>query len=61
MRCVICEDPTHDDEGKPIGEVLVYQKVNGKVQIAYNIVLHAPMYFVHQSCLETLDDRHHKR
>jgi len=57
MICTLCGDRTHDDEGVPIGEVLVYQRVNGKLQIAYELVLGTPMHFVHQSCLEALDDR----
>jgi hypothetical protein len=57
IPCKLCDEPTHDLEGVPIGEVLVFQRVNGKVQRAYEIVLHTPLYFVHETCVEALNDR----
>ena len=57
LRCKVCDEPTHDDGGSPIGTVLCYQKVNGKIQLARELVLHAPMFYIHEFCLEALDDR----
>ena len=57
IRCWLCGEPTHDLDGVPTGEVLVCQRVNGKIQLAYEIVLHAPIYHIHQSCVEAIDDR----
>jgi hypothetical protein len=56
-HCWLCGEFTHDLNGVPIGEVLVFQRVNGKVQRAYEIVLHTPFYFVHEACVEALHDR----
>ena len=57
MECKLCGDPTHDEEGWPLGTVLVFQKVNGKIQLAKDLVLGTPMHYVHEACLEALDDR----
>ena len=57
IRCKVCDEPVHDDEGWPIGDVYYFQKINGKIQLAESIVLHQPMFPVHQSCIEALHGR----
>lgn len=57
VKCRICDEETHDSVGMPLGTVLVYQKVNGTIRLAKNLELKSPIFFVHEACVERLNDR----
>ena len=56
IPCKLCGESTHDDEGVPIGEVLVYQIVNNMFQLARELVVGAPILHMHRSCVENFRD-----
>ena len=56
IPCKLCGGPTHNDEGVPIGEVLVYQIVNGRFQLARELVVGAPILHIHLCCVENFRD-----
>lgn len=54
--CKLCDAICFSPEtGKPHEETLVYQHVNGKWQLARELVLHAPMIFIHSRCIRELE------
>ena len=54
-KCLICgERPKLDDDGANIDDVYFYQRIDGKLQLAKEIVLHQPMYAVHAHCNDRL-------
>lgn len=53
-KCVLCQQRTWNEDGSPVGVVLCYQVINGKVQLAKEIILHEWLYEVHKECLEAL-------
>jgi hypothetical protein len=56
IPCKLCGESTHDEHGWPIGEVLVYQIVNHRFQLARELVLGAPLLHMHRSCVENFRD-----
>jgi hypothetical protein len=52
-KCLICgKHPMLDDDGAHLEEVYVYQRIDGKLQLAKEIVLHQPLYFIHAECYQ---------
>ena len=50
-RCLICgERPKLDDEGYNLDVVYFYQRIDGKLQLAKDLVLHQPVYAAHAEC-----------
>lgn len=50
--CILCREyPKLNDDGSYVEDVYVYQRIDGKLQLATNIVLHVPMYFAHAECV----------
>lgn len=54
MNCKLCDEPVFDNDGKPIGEVFCYQKVDGKIRLAVVAVLNIPMFFLHATCINAV-------
>ena len=51
-KCLICgQHPKLDDDGTHVEEVYAYQRIEGKLRVATEIVLHQPMYFAHAECV----------
>lgn len=50
-KCILCQKPILlEDDGSHVDEVYVYQRIDGKLKLATDIVLHTPMYFAHAMC-----------
>lgn len=51
FKCVLCgKPPKLDDEGAFLEECYWYQRIDGKLQLAKDIVLHKLMYLAHAEC-----------
>jgi hypothetical protein len=49
--CLICgQHPRLSDDGAFLELVYCYQRIDGKLRLAEDIVLHKPLYWIHAEC-----------
>ena len=49
--CLICRKYTElNEDGSLLQPMYAYQRIDGKLRLATEIVLHTPLYFIHEDC-----------
>ena len=52
VKCSVCEELLFDENGKPIKETLIYQKIGDELRLAKEeMVLGIPLVFKHKECV----------
>jgi hypothetical protein len=54
--CKLCGRPTHTDDGRAIGEVLVYQFVDGRMTLAAEPQMGYTLLYIHAKCIRDVND-----
>lgn len=54
ITCKLCDLPTYNPDGSTIGTIWVYQRIDGTIRKARQLVLHVPLIQIHDNCLKEL-------
>ena len=55
--CKLCGQPCFNDKGRPIGEVLIYQFIDGRMVLAVEPRMGYNLLNIHAKCIEQLSER----